>query len=42
MVDGWEWVYYDTREYLEKKEGPPESWKDKGRLECRWLGIILL
>ena len=23
---------------MRKKEGPPESWKNKGRLECRWLG----
>ena len=22
-----------------EKEGPPESWKDKGNLECRWLGM---
>ena len=42
IVDGWEWFYYDTMKYLEKKEDPPESWKDNGRLEWRWLGMILL
>ena len=27
---------------MRKKEGPPESRKDMGRLECRWLGMGLL
>ena len=29
----------ETGVWIVGKEGPPESWKDKGRLDCRWLGL---